>query len=128
MRELIGIIDAAGNGRRLRGYGLHEGIGRRRLAAVVADFQDIGLDVLFEELLLDFLLGVAGEQHGELAVGHLADNGIVIGQTAFRDTGRILLGENRTRRKDRKDDVIAKGQAVPFLQYLVGDLLGLDVL
>ena len=132
MRELVLVAGGAGNGCRFRGYGFNEGVGRRGLAAVMADFEDVRFEVswfiVLEDLFFDFFLGIASKHHRELAIGHLADDGIVIGQAAFRNALGIFFSERRARRQDGKGDVIAQGEGIALFQGLIGNVLGLDVL
>ena len=132
MRELVLVAGGAGNGCRFRGYGFDEGVGRRGLAAVMADFEDVRFEVswfiVLEDLFFDFFLGIASKHHGELAIGHLADDGIVIGQAAFRNALGIFFSERRARRQDGKGDVITQGEGIALFQGLISNILGLDVL
>ena len=74
------IVASHGNRGECRMRRSEKGVCRRSFAAVMGDFQNVGMDqqILGDEVKFDLFFDIAGEEEGVAAVGEAEDQGVVI--------------------------------------------------
>ncbi len=82
VRMTVGVTFSRGDDRHLGPHGCQKVLGRRILAAVVADFQDVGAQlsstVFRQHLVLGFLLRVPGQEHCSVSVAQAKNKRVVV--------------------------------------------------